>query len=302
MGPILSVTSPIFLVIALGFLAVRFGLFGPTDARALGAFVLRFAMPAVIFNALSRRPLAEIADARLLGAYAGASLIAFAALFALFARGERARAAMRALGGASPNSGFVGFPVAALLVGPKATIALALCLIVENVVTIPIALALAESGSAERKMGLSELIGRLARNPLMIAIALGLIASLAGLAPPAPVGRAIDLMAVAAPGAALFAIGGGLVGLDFRADLREIAPVAAVKLALHPLALLALVRLAGPSDPEVARAMLVMASAPVFSIYPLICRQFAQERAGAAILLVETALAFPTMSAWALVF
>ncbi len=296
---VLSVTSPIFLVIALGFLAVRVGLLGPTDARALGGFVLRVAMPAVIFNALSRRPLAEIADARLLGAYAAASLIAFGVLFA---RGERARAAMRALGGAAPNSGFVGFPIAALLVGPKATIALALCLIVENVVTIPLALALAESGTAERKTGPRELIGRLARNPLMIAIALGLIASLAGLAPPAPVARAIDLLAAAAPGAALFAIGGGLVGLDFRADLREIAPVAAVKLALHPLALLALVRFAGSNDPEVARAMLVMASAPVFSIYVLICRQYGQERAGSAILLVETALAFPTMSAWALVF
>ena len=302
MPNVLSVTSPIFLVVALGFAAVRSGLIGPGDARAIGGFVLRFAMPALIFNALSRRPLAEIADARLLGAYAGASLIAFAASFALFARGGRARAAMRALGGAAPNSGFVGFPIASLLIGPKATIALALCLIVENVLTIPLALALAESGSAARKLRPRELLGRLARNPLLIAIALGVVASLADLAPPLAVGRAIDLLAAAAPGAALFAIGGGLVGLDFRADIGEIAPVAAVKLLLHPFAMLALVRLAGAGDPEVARAMLVMASAPAFSIYPLICRQFGQERAGAAILLIETALAFPTMSAWALVF
>ncbi|MDE3174968.1 MAG: AEC family transporter [Pseudomonadota bacterium] len=299
---VLSVTAPIFLVIALGFLAVRSGLIGDSDVRALGGFVLRVAMPALIFNALSRRPLAEIADARLIGAYAGASLIAFALLFALFARGGRARAACRALGGAAPNSGFVGFPIATLLIGPKATIALALCLIVENVMTIPLALVLAESGSSGRKLTVRELVVRLARNPLMIAIALGAAASLAGLAPPAPIGRAIDLLAAAAPGAALFAIGGGLVGLDFRAERREIAPVATVKLLLHPLALLALTRLAGAGDPDVARAMLVMASAPAFSIYPLICRQFGQERAGAAILLVETALAFPTMSAWALVF
>ena len=298
---ILSVTSPIFLVIALGFLAVRSGLVGASDARALGGFVLRFAMPALIFNALSRRPLFEIADVRLLGAYAGASLIAVAFLFALFARGGRAYASMRALGGAAPNSGFVGFPIATLLIGPKAAIALALCLIVENVVTIPLALAFAESGASDHKLGLPELAGRLARNPLMIAIALGLVASVFGLAPPAPVAHAIDLLAAAAPGAALFAIGGGLVGLDFRADLREVAPVAAVKLLLQPLAMLALLRLFGANDPDVARAMLVMASAPVFSIYALICRQFGQERAGAAILLVETALAFPTMSAWALV-
>jgi len=295
---VLGVTAPIFLIIALGFAAVRFEWLSQTESRALGAFVLRFAMPAQIFKALSSRPLAEIADARLLGAYLAASLICFAAVFALYARGGRARAAMRALGGSSPNSGFVGFPIASLLIGPKAAIALALCLIVENLVTIPMALALAESsGLSQRALGL-----RLAKNPLLIAIALGVAASLIGLALPAPLARAVDLLAAAAPAAALFAIGGALVGLALDADLLSLAPVAAAKLIAHPALMLGLTALAAGADPDVRRGMLIMASAPVFSIYPLICRPFGQEKPGAAILLVETALAFPTMSAWMLAF
>ena len=297
---VLSVTAPIFLIVALGFAAVRIGWIGPSDARALGGFVLRFAMPALIFKALSSRPLAEIADIRLLASYAAASLIAFAAVFALFARGGRVRAAMRALGGSSPNSGFVGFPIASLLIGPKAAIAMALCFLVENAVTIPLALTLAESGSG--KSNAAALVLRLAKNPLLIGIALGVAASLSGLTLPSPLARAVDLLALAAPGAALFAIGGSLVGLKVAGDLVDIAPVAAAKLGLHPLLMFGFASLAGGADPDVRRAMLIMASAPVFSIYPLICRPFGQEQPGAAILLVETVLAFPTMSAWALVF
>jgi malonate transporter len=295
---VLSVTTPIFLLIALGFLATRLGWISQSDTRALGGFVLRFAMPALIFKALSSRPLAEIADIRLLASYALASALCLALTFALFARGDRRRAAMRALGGSAPNSGFVGFPIATLLIGPKAGIALALCLIVENAMTIPLGIAFAESG-----IGARALLARLARNPLLIAIFVGLAASLIGWTPPAPLGRAIDLLAAAAPATALISIGGALVGLKLGGDLIDIAPVAAAKLALHPLLLLGLTAaLAASADHDVRRAMLVMSSSPVFSIYPLICRHYGQEQTGAAILLIETALAFPTMSAWALVF
>ena len=296
---VLSVTTPIFLLIALGFFATRAEWLTQSETRALGAFVLRFAMPALIFKALANRPLAEIADIRLIGAYALASAISFGLVFALYARGERRRAAMRALGGSAPNSGFVGFPVASLLIGPAAAVGLAMCLIVENVMTLPLGLTLAESGG---RLDARALLWRLARNPLLIAIALGVAASLLGWRPPAPVGRAIDVLAAAAPAAALIAIGGALVGVRIGGALLDIAPVAAAKLVLHPLLMLGLTHLLGGGDPQVRRAMLVMASSPVFSIYPLISRQYGQEQTGAAILLVETALAFPTMTMWGLVF
>jgi malonate transporter len=301
MPAVLSITSPIFLLIALGFLAARNGFFGPTEVQAIGGFVLRFAMPALIFKSLSSRPIAEIADARYLAAYAGASLVCFVLVYALFSREDGARPAMRALGGSSPNSGFVGFPTATLFVGPKAALALALCMIVENVITIPLGLALAERRAGEHTLRVSGIALRLVRNPLLIAIVAGAIASLVGLALPTPLARAVDMLAAAAPAAALLAIGGSLVGLNVGGALKDMAPVAAAKLLLHPLALGIAFHFAGNLDPDVRRAMLVMASSPVFSIYPLICRSYGEEQTGAAILLLETALAFLTMSAWALV-
>ena len=51
--------------------------------RTLGAFVITFALPALIFASLARRPIAEIANAGYLAAYGGGSLIAYFLLFAL---------------------------------------------------------------------------------------------------------------------------------------------------------------------------------------------------------------------------
>ena len=45
-----------------------------------------------------------------------------------------------------------------------------------------------------------------------------------------------------------------------------------------------------------AKAMLVFASAPMLGVYPLLARQYGQERVGSAALLVATAGAFVTMS------
>src|ERR1700742_3131276 len=75
----LAITGPIYLVIALGFLAVRFEVFSKTDMRVLGTYVVKFALPALIFTTLSQRPVGEILEPRYLLAYAAGSLFVMAA-------------------------------------------------------------------------------------------------------------------------------------------------------------------------------------------------------------------------------
>lgn len=74
MFQILAITAPIYLIIAAGFLSVRYGLFSKPDMRVLGRFVINFCLPALIFNALSKRPLGEVLNGPYLLAYAGGSL------------------------------------------------------------------------------------------------------------------------------------------------------------------------------------------------------------------------------------
>uniref|UniRef100_UPI0025DC6189 AEC family transporter n=1 Tax=uncultured Thiodictyon sp. TaxID=1846217 RepID=UPI0025DC6189 len=56
---IVSITAPIFLLIVLGFGAVRSGWVPREGALAMGRYVLSFALPALVFNALAKRPLGE---------------------------------------------------------------------------------------------------------------------------------------------------------------------------------------------------------------------------------------------------
>ena len=55
-------------------------------------------------------------------------------------------AAFLGMGGCSSNSAYVGYPLAAQVLGPVAAVGLALCMLVENLLVIPLGLAMAEAG------------------------------------------------------------------------------------------------------------------------------------------------------------
>ena len=57
---ILGITVPIYLAIALGYVCTRMGLFAKAEMQVFGRFTLQLALPALLFNALSQRSVAEI--------------------------------------------------------------------------------------------------------------------------------------------------------------------------------------------------------------------------------------------------
>ena len=69
-----AITGPIYVVIALGFAAGHL-VFSKPDMRVLGTYVVRFALPALVFTALSQRPMSEIMNGRYLVGYAVGSLV-----------------------------------------------------------------------------------------------------------------------------------------------------------------------------------------------------------------------------------
>src|SRR6478736_2707580 len=176
---ILAITVPIYIVMGIGYFAGRAGLFSAPDMRVLGKFVVKFALPALLFTALSQRPIADILNGGYLAAYAGGALAVFGGI-AAFARLVRRKSVphsvLIALGSSFSNSGFVGYPIALQLLGPPAAVALAMCMIVENVLMFPLALVLAEMGNDQQlrwQKVLSRSLGGLVRNPMIIAIFAG---------------------------------------------------------------------------------------------------------------------------------
>ena len=299
---ILAITSPIFLIIAIGFAAVQLGAMAKADMRPLGRFVISFALPALIFKALALRSFPEIMNASYLIAYGLGSLAVFFLLLAIaLMQGKGvAASAIHGLGASMSNSGFIGYPVAMLLLGPPAVIGLALNMMVENMLMIPLALGIAESGAnggESLRTILSHAAARLVKNPLIIAIFAGAAVSLSGLAMPAPVVKALDMLALASGAVALFVIGGTLAGIRLTGMLGDAGQIAVAKLLLHPAAVFAFLMLVPPMEPELRKAALIFASVPMVTIYPLLGQPYGQEEKCAAVLTLTTALSFLTMAA-----
>lgn len=298
---ILAITAPIYLLIALGWLVVTRGLFGKPELRIMGRFVLQIALPALLFRALATRPIAEVLNPGYLGAVALGSVGIFAAMV-LISRGLRgktaAEAAIHGTGASFSNTAYIGYPIALQLVGPAAGVALALNMLVENLVMLPLLLALAEGGQGHAgRAAVRQSIVGLARNPMILAILAGVVAALVQLPIPAPAMRAIDLLANAVAAIGLVVIGGSLVGLSTQGLARDVSFIAVGKLVLHPLAVFGALWLMPPVDPALRTAAVTLASMPMLGIYPLLAQKYGLEGPAAAAMLGTTVASFFSITA-----
>jgi predicted permease len=306
MFDILAITAPIYIAIAMGYGLTRWGFFQKTDMRAFGTFVVKVAMPALLFNALSQRKVSDILNGEYVTAYALASLLTLSLSIAWAVRlGKLSRSlsSCLAMGMSCPNSGFVGYPVMLLSLGPLASVAgvaLALNMMVENLIIIPLLLAWAETGqSKSRWQGIIlQTLKGMFYNPMIWGIVLGFLFSWFEWQLPSSLGRTVSLFAQASGALSLFVIGGSLVGLPVQGMGPRVAQIAAGKLVLHPLMMLVVVTFLLPiQDPVLRVAALLTCAMPMFGIYPILTQKHGHDGLSAAALLVTTMASFFTLNA-----
>ena len=302
---ILAITGPIFILIAVGFAAVRLRVLATTDMRALGVFVINFALPALLFTAMSAGSVTQTLRLDLLLPYALGSLAVVGLVVALamtVLRRKLQMAAVLAMGMSVSNSAFIGFPIAQQLSPGTASAALAVYAMVEALIMFPLLMALAELGGGGGRwpVVLRGIVLSLARNPMILAILAGVALSLAGLTLPLPLpaARAIELLGSTAAPVALFYIGGTLAGLKVKIAAVDIGLIVAGKLLLHPLVVY-LAFLALPLDGAgLQTAAVLNACMPMMSIYPILAQKYGQEGLCAAALVATTVTSFFTISAF----
>ncbi|GGB06867.1 AEC family transporter [Allosediminivita pacifica] len=304
---VLEVTAPIYLLIILGFATVRSGYIAPETIRALGSFVIRVCIPALIFSAVMG-PSTGLHWGLLL-AYGGASLGAFAAGLVIM-RGLRchalARAVISSLGMANSNSGFMGYPIATQVIGAQAAVPILACaMVVESMVMIPLALALADAGafpgeSFPRAFGRA--LRALLRNPIVVGLVAGLAVNLSGLAMPGVVVSFLDFLVQAAPVVALYVVGGTVAAFPQRGLSPDTILIAAGKLVLHPVLAFLLLSLVPGLPGEFLLGGVLFASVPMLSIFPIFGQRYGIESLTATTLVATTTLSFVTVSLLILAF
>lgn len=297
MAEVLATTFPIYLIIALGFAVVKGGLVGVEDIRALGRVVISVFLPATLFVNIVRVPVTEAIRWDFVLGYLAGSLAVFAAgtVFALTALHQpRPVAALMGLGMSSSNSGFMGFPIVAMVLGDVAVEALAMAMLVENVVMIPLAILLAEGGRGHSLW--QNTLRPVLSNPILIAVAAAFALSASGLALPDVLERMLKMLSPVGPPVALVAVGGIVAALSFAPMKGPVAAVVLGKLFLHPLAVLVALTLVGDLPQDLMLAGVLFASVPMMSIYALFGQRWGAESLAASALILTTALSFLTVS------
>lgn len=301
---IVSITTPIFLLIAIGYAAVRWRVLPYEAIPGLGRFVLYFAMPGLILHTLSSMQFSEVLDFSFIIAYGLGSLLmlGLGLLISLKVfKNEPVLAALKAMGVSMSNTPYFGFPVLLQVVGGTAAQAFSMALLVETILIIPLCMALLEFATS-RSTGVSlgrvliKLHKRMLSNPLLIAIVVGMLISALDITLPDPVNITLEMLGRSSATVALFVIGASLVDSPLKGKLGGITPMLIGKLIAHPLMVVFLIWLLPPFDPKLQLAAVLLAAMPMMSIYPIFGSQYGYRNFTASTLMLTTVCAFFTIS------
>lgn len=301
---IVSITTPIFLLIAIGYAAVRWRVLPYEAIPGLGRFVLYFAMPGLILHTLSSMQFSEVLDFSFIIAYGLGSLLmlGLGLLISLKVfKNEPVLAALKAMGVSMSNTPYFGFPVLLQVVGGTAAQAFSMALLVETILIIPLCMALLEFATS-RSTGMSlgrvliKLHKRMFSNPLLIAIVVGMLISALDITLPDPVNITLEMLGRSSATVALFVIGASLVDSPLKGKLGGITPMLIGKLIAHPLMVVFLIWLLPPFDPKLQLAAVLLAAMPMMSIYPIFGSQYGYRNFTASTLMLTTVCAFFTIS------
>ncbi|MDF2234733.1 AEC family transporter [Albimonas sp. CAU 1670] len=299
---IIWITLPLYLLILSGYAAFRWRYLVTDGLGALGAFVVRVSLPALIFQAIATPREGVGFEWSFLLGYLGASFAGMLIGRAIMRRAFDQPPAISwvfGLGMSSSNTGFMGFAITSLVFGPEAAAAFAMIIIVESAIMVPFAMVaanVAASPQADWKALAVRSLSNAARNPLLLAVALAVAARLVEFTPPEPLERAISMMAAVAAPVALFAVGGTVARFPISGAWRRSIAISAFKLLAHPaLTALAFWALPGVS-PGLAAIGIANAAMPMLSLFPLLGQPHGGEQVCATSLILSTAASFLTIS------
>lgn len=208
---LIAAFGPIWILTAAGYLARRLGLFSGDAALALSQFVFHLAIPADLFLTLARTPLSGYAAAPI-SAFAVSTVLIIGAGWFVAGRFFGHKPGERAIWGMAAgyvNSANLGIPIAMQVLGNVSFI-IEVLLLQTLVVTPIILIVLDRYDDAAGGTRFRRLLSLPVRNPVILASALGVIASATGFHPPQLVGATLTLLGGAAVPTALIALGASL--------------------------------------------------------------------------------------------
>jgi malonate transporter len=300
LAEILGLVLPFFGLIFLGFVVARL-VRQPLEALGwMNVFIVYVALPALFFQLLSRTPIEKLTEWGYIFGTVFSTYVMFALMFAgsaVLSRGEIAESTIKGLAAAYGNIGYMGPGIALLAFGEDAAVPVALIFCFENIMHFAIApMMMALSGGERRSPGALalEVARKIALHPFIIATVVGVSAAALHVTPPEPVTRLLEMLARAAAPCALFAMGVTLALRPLKRVPAALAPIAAIKLVLHPVVCFVMLSVVGDFDPVWVYTAVLLAALPTATNVFVIAQQYGVwvERASASVLITTVLSVF----------
>ena len=262
---------PVFLVLALGFLAGRRKLIDNGNIANLNVLLMQFALPLTLFTSIARTPRALIVENGMLALVLTLSLlIVYVVIYGIHRKVYKlpiGDSAVTTLTTAFPNFASIGLPLLLPVFGAQSALSVAIGIAVGSVTIAPLTLALlelhkvSESGTASEGLTVRAFLVALRRSaskPIFIGPMLGLALALSGIQLPTIVCVALSPLVGATAGVGLF-LTGLMVSAQTIRVRTNVTLGAVTKNLLQPCLVYGLVRLFSISPAVGAQAVLMSA-------------------------------------------
>lgn len=304
MQALLDVILPVFAVIGFGYVAVWRGWFSEGGVDGMISFTQNFALPALLFRAISTLDLGQNFDLSLLVSFYTGSATGFAVGLLggryLFGRDWEDAVAI-GFTCLFANSLMLGLAMTERAYGSDALQANYAIVAIHSPFCYGLgitAMEIARARGTPARALPGTVLRAMFRNALVIGILLGFAVNLTGAPVPKMIDGAVDLLVRAAIPCALFGMGGVLYRYRPDGDFRIIAFVCAVSLILHPSVTWMMGTLNKLPTESFRSAVLTAAMAPGINAYVFANMYGRARRVAASSVLIATALSIGTIWVW----
>lgn len=305
---ILNVVAPVFVLIGIGYLAVRIKYYPAAGVPGLLAYVNNFATPCLLFRAMIEVEFGAAFNPLVIGPfYLGAIIVLVLGFFLARAAFRRRPGEAVAVGFAATftNTVLVGIPIVQRAYGETAMPLVYSIIGLHTPVLMTLGMFVMEIArrdggrvSAAVFQGLRTSLA----NPLLIGIALGIAANLAGIELVGVADEVTYLFAMTVMPVALFGLGGALNQYKLADSWGQALAMTGLKLIVHPaIAWVVMVPILGVA-PDIARVGVLLAAMPAgINVYIFATFYNRSVDVAANTILLTTVLSVFTISAWLLV-
>lgn len=299
----LNVTLPIFLVMVVGWALRQKGMFNDNFVTVANKFNFSVTLPVMVFRDIAAVNMREVFDLKFVLFCAGASTVCFWVIWGatkLFMkdksmRGAFVQASFRS-SAAVMGLAFISNIYGASAMGPLMIIG---AVPLYNVYSVIVLTFEADNSGEEKDTGkIKEACTNIIKNPIIIAIFLGLIVSFIGIDFPVLIDKTVSSVAQLATPLALIALGAGFEGRKALAKIKPTLVASLVKLVVQPLVFVPVAAYLGFTGEKMI-AILIMLAAPATPSCYIMAKNMKNDGVlTASIVVATTLLAAFTLTGW----